>query len=113
MITAENDFRIDLSLLGEVRYRTAPQLPQDERGNLRCRELTLLEADFDDSALAIGVAPLTADPEREQPGLVANIIDALAHEALHRVHGPPRIGQQATPGLAAYEDGMIYGCGHY
>src|SRR4029453_7599570 len=37
------DFEVELALLAEVVLRALLQLPQDERGNLRRRELAIVE----------------------------------------------------------------------
>ena len=69
---------------GEVRLGAALQLSQDERRNLRRRELARSEPDLDDPSRVAGEA------EREQPRFVADIVNAFPHEALHRVDGPAR-----------------------
>ena len=97
------DLGIDLALLGEMRLGAVLQLAQDERRDLRRRELALAEPDLDDPARVAGEA------EREQPRFVADVVHALPHEALHRVDRAARIGQQPTLGLAADEDGLVLG----
>ena len=53
------DFVVELALLGEERLGAVLQLAQDERRDLRRRELLVAEADADDAA------GLAADAERE------------------------------------------------
>ena len=69
------DFGIDLALRGEVLLGAALQLAQDERRNLRRRELALAEADPDDAAAALAAddrgtaqrSPRPARPRRPCP----------------------------------------------
>ena len=95
------DFGIDLALGGEELLGAMLQLAQDERGNLRRRELALAEADADDAAGFAG------DAERQQLRLVAHVVDALAHEALDGVDGARRLGQEPPLRLAADEDRAV------
>ena len=100
------DFRIDLALLGEIRLGAVLQLAQDERGDLRRRELARAEPDLDDAARVAG------ETEREQPRLVADVVHALSHEALHGVDRAAGIGQQTPLGLAPDEYRLILGNRH-
>ena len=100
------DLGVDLALLGEERLGAMLQLAQDERRDLRRRELARAEPDLDDSARIAG------ETEREQPRLVADVVDALAHEALHGVDRAAGIGQQTTLGLAPDVYRLILGDRH-
>ena len=100
------DFVVELALLGKKRFGAVLQVAQDERGNLRRRELARAEADPDDAA---GIA---ADAERQQARLAAHIVDAFAHEALHRIDGARGVGQQAPLRFAADVDGAVLGRRH-
>ena len=73
----------------------ALQLAQDERGDLRRRELAVAEADPDDAA----GSPPTRNGNSAR--LVADVVDALAHEALDGVDRALRVGQQPPLRLAA------------
>ena len=84
------DFVVDHALFGEERLRPMLQLAQDERRDFRRRELAAAESDADHAS---GFA---ADPEREMARFVADVLDAFAHEALHRVGRVAGIGQQAA-----------------
>ena len=79
------DFVVELALLGEERLGAALQLAQDERGNFRRRELPVAEADPHDPAgfaARRGTAAGCASSRTSSR--------ALAHEALHRIHGALR-----------------------
>ncbi len=65
------DLGVDLALRGEELLGAALQLAQDERGDLRRRELAIAEADPHDARR------FTCHPEREQPRLVADIVEPL------------------------------------
>ena len=91
------DVRIDFALCGEMRLGAVLQLAQDEGRDLGRGEFPIAESDLDDAA---GVA---ADLERKETRLVADVVDALAHEPLHRVDGAARIGQQPPLRLASDE----------
>ena len=58
------DFEIELALLAEMIFRALLQLAKHERGDLRRRELAIVQPDADDAA------GFTADPERQQRRLV-------------------------------------------
>ena len=100
------DFRINLALLGEERLGAVLQLAQDEGGDLRRRELAGAQSDLDDAARIAG------ETKREQPRLVADVVDALAHEALHGVDRAAGIGQKTTLGLAPDVYRLILGNRH-
>ena len=74
------DFVVELALLGEERLGAVLQLAQDERGNLRRRELARRRG-----------RSARRRPARRRRGTEAalasslHVVDALAHEALHRV----------------------------
>ena len=67
---------VELALFPEMVLRALLQLAQDERGNLRRRELAIVETDPDDPT------GLATDPERQQRSLVTDVVDAAAHESL-------------------------------
>src|SRR4030095_13186486 len=92
---------VELALLAEVVLRALLQLPQDERGNLRRRELAIVEADAHDAAR------LTTDSEWQQRRLVANGIDAAAHKSLDRVHAARRRREQPPLRLTSDEEGPV------
>ncbi len=81
------------------------QLAKHERGDFRRRELAIGDADADDAA------GLTADPERQQIRVAADIVDAAPHEPLHRVDRARWRRQQAALCLAADEDRPVFADG--
>ncbi len=54
-------------------------------------------------------AGLAGHAERQQARLVADVVEAFAHEALDRVHGTRGVGQQTTLRFAADVDGAVFG----
>jgi len=105
-VTDAVDVGVDLALLGEMRLGAVLQLAQDERRDLRRRELAPAEPDLDDSP---GIA---GETKRKQPRFLADVVDALPHEPFHGVHRAPRIGQETTLGLAPDVDRLILGNRH-
>ena len=98
----------EIPIVGEERLGAISQSSQDECRDLRGRELVQIsaQANFQDAAR------LAADPERKQPGLVADIIDALSHEPLHGIHGSRGVDQEPALGVAAEENRSTFGKGH-
>src|SRR5207247_1871730 len=96
------DLDVGLTLSGEPRFGALLQLAQDERGDLRRRELAIAEADPDDRLA------LAADAEREMVRLMLHIAAALAHEPLDGVRRPLRVGQQPALGLVSDDDGSVF-----
>ena len=91
------DFEVDLACLLKVFLRPPLQLAEHERRDLRRRELAIAETDPHD---AVRLAGETF--ERQQPGVVLHIVDAAAHEALDRVRGARRIGDEPALCLPAH-----------
>src|SRR5262252_5756081 len=100
------DLVVDFALGPEELLGPVLQIAQDERGDLRRRELAVAEPDLDDTARLAG------HPERQQAGLLAYVVRALAHEALDGVHGPRRIRQQAPLGFAPHVDSAVFSRGN-
>ncbi len=97
---------VELALLGEVLFGASLQFAQHEGGHFRWGELAVAEADADHAA---GFA---RHLERQQLRVALDVVDPLAHEALHRVDGAARIGQQAPLRFATDVDGAILRRGH-
>src|SRR4030095_14641441 len=74
------DLEIELAFITEEPLRTPLQLAEHERRDLWRRELAIHQTDPDDASW------LAADAKRQQPRLVAHIVDTTAHEAFYRVN---------------------------
>ena len=95
------DFEVELTLLTEMVFSALFQLAEDERGNLRRRELAIVQPNADDPS------GFTTNPERQQRRFIADVVDATAHESLDRVDAPRRSRQQPPLRLAADEEGPV------
>ena len=100
------DFVVDLALLGEERFGAVLQIAQDERGYFRRRELARAEADSDDAPC------IAANPERQQARFALHVVQALAHEPLHRIDGARRIGEEPALRFTADVDRALLGGRH-
>ena len=91
------DLEIELALLAEMLLGPVLELLQDERRDLRRRELSIADTQPDDTA------GITGDPKPQELRIVDHVLHATAHEPLHRVHRPCGSGEEASLGLAADE----------
>ena len=95
------DLEIELTLLAKEFLGAMLQLAQHERGDLGRRERAPADVD------AHHTARLSPDAERQQRGIAADVLDAAAHEALHRIHRARRRRQQPALRLASDEDRAV------